>query len=288
MLLPHGKPESPLTLDPVASRFHPPSFPPALRNSVHPVGVQGPSLAKGSSFTSLGSLSAHPSKILSPESAHSPLGSTSLLTPKDSIPVTWVTDTLQVGRRNEWTRERKQWLQDTIRGLGGGWWANWHRAWRRAARGSDPPTMAAISHVSPASRRKRQSRRGHLPGKKSSLHGGAGNIPNRIVPLTRTGLLDSLGLAGARARTVYTGAHVAPSREPGAQKEGTAHSACGMDSATGSGRAALCQCPELQGLVAAGGGGALLQPLGTWLSQMPQPGSVSGTCVRAFYISIKS
>lgn len=79
-----------------------------------------------------------------------------------------------------------------------------------------------------------------------------------------------------------------PSREPGAQREGTAYSGHVRDSATGSGRAALCQYPGLQGLVAAGGGGALLQPLGTWLSQMPQPGSVSGTCVRAFYISIKS
>lgn len=73
-----------------------------------------------------------------------------------------------------------------------------------------------------------------------------------------------------------------PSREPGAQTERTAHPECVRDSATGSGREALCQCPELQGLVAAGGARALLQPLGTWLSQMPQPGSVSGTCVRAF------
>lgn len=80
-----------------------------------------------------------------------------------------------------------------------------------------------------------------------------------------------------------------PSREPGAQGEGTAPPECVRDSATGSRRAALCQCPELQGLVTARGGGrALLQPLGTWLSQMPQSGSVSGTCVRAFYISIKS
>lgn len=99
---------------------------------------------------------------------------------------------------------------------------------------------------------------------------------------------DSLDLVGQGRGSHTLEPRLLPSREPGAQREGTAYSGHVRDSATGSGRAALCQYPGLQGLVAAGGGGALLQPLGTWLSQMPQPGSVSGTCVRAFYISIKS
>lgn len=37
-----------------------------------------------------------------------------------------------------------------------------------------------------------------------------------------------------------------PSKEPKAQREGAAHSGRVRDSATGSGRVALCQCPELQ------------------------------------------
>lgn len=289
MPLPRDKPESPLTLDPVASRFHPPSFPPALSNSLHLVGVQGPSPAKGSSFNSLGSPSAHLSKILSPESAPSPLGSTPLLTPKDNIPVTSVTDILQVGRGNEWTRERKQWLQNTIRGLGGGWWANWCKGRGGAARGSDPPTHHGCHRPCiPSLKEKRQSRSGHLPGKRSFLHRGGGNIPNPSIPLTQEqDSWTARAWQGTGPGLCTLEPALLPSREPGAQ-EGTAHSASGMDRATGSGRAALCQCPELQGLVAAGGGGALLRPLGTWLSQMPQPGSVSGTCVRAFCISINS
>lgn len=100
--------------------------------------------------------------------------------------------------------------------------------------------------------------------------------------------MDGLDLSGNGEEFRALESKSFPSGDPGAQREGTAYSGYVRDNATGNGREALCQCPELQGLVAAGGGGALLQPLGTWLSQMPQTGSVSGTCVRAFYISIKS
>lgn len=146
--------------------------------------------------------------------------------------------------------------------------------------------MAAVSPMSPASREKEQNRRGHLPGERDFLHGGKGNIPNPTVPLPQEQV--SWAWQGPGKGLHILEPNLFPSREPGAQRVGTAQPGRIRDNATSSGRVALCQCPELLGLVAAGGGGALLQPLGTWLSQMPQTGSVSGTCVRAFYISIKS
>jgi hypothetical protein len=87
-----------------------------------------------------------------------------------------------------------------------------------------------------------------------------------------------VGAVGRRAqRTARTGVHVIPLQEAwGTEREGTAHPQQVRDNATGSGRAALCQCPECLGLVAAGCEEALLQPLGN----LAVPDATAGKCVR--------
>lgn len=106
--------------------------------------------------------------------------------------------------------------------------------------------------------------------------------PTPLSPQMRTGVLDRL----SAGQGLGVGLHALeptlfPSREPGAQREGTAYPGHVRDSAAGSGRVALCPCPS------SGWRGPRPAP-GTCLSQMPQSGSVSGTCVTAFCISIKS
>lgn len=66
-----------------------------------------------------------------------------------------------------------------------------------------------------------------------------------------------------------------PSRKPGAQREGTAHPEWVRNSATVSGRAAVCQRPECQGLVAAGGGNLPPAP-----GDLAVPDATAGKCVR--------
>lgn len=174
---------------------------------------------------------------------------------------------------------------------GGGGAANWCMAWGGCSQGCDSWPLDGCQPYGPSPQKKRNRREGDI------FHEGEvffmeerEEIPMPLCPShgNRSPGQPQLGWGGEEGLQILEPI-LFPSREPGAQTEGTAHPECVRDSATGSGRAALCQCPKLQGLVAAGGGGrALFQPLGTWLSQMPQPGSVSGTCVRAFYISIKS
>lgn len=108
---------------------------------------------------------------------------------------------------------------------GGGGWANWHKAWEGQPGVMTSPPQAAISLMSPASRRIE----GASPGKERLSYWRRGKHP----PPMKTGLRDSSAWWGGGGA---------------AQREGAARSGRVRDSAAGSGRVALCQCPELQGV----------------------------------------
>lgn len=193
-----------------------------------------------------------------------------------------------MGGYGEWTRERKGWLQDTIRGMGDGGGQTGIGPGEGQPGAVTPSTGCCHPYV-PSLKGKRNRIEGDIfVEREVFLLRERETSPKPLSPShgNKSPGQPRLGRVGRGVHTLEP--MLFPSREPGAQREGTAHPGRVRDSATGSGKAALCQCPKLQGLLAAGGGGALLQPLGTWLSQMPQPGSMSGTCIRAFCISVKS